>query len=629
VDLSIIWKFITDNWKVLIGSGGFIGSGGLWLLFQNYRKDRRKRLIPRSNNFPFEVISPSSNDVVKQLFGNNSSDDLADFKIPYQSRKSGRNVQQELKKTFLETNGLLILGEAGLGKTREAAELALNLNREGWTILKYNGQWLDEPSSFPEKLENNRKKLLFFIDDLHRLVYRREFVPGAEDNLHLPLKIPFQERLIKVLDFFQSHCDPENIRIIVIARHEDFVDPNQPNQPSNLRKLQLDKFPKLWQNFHQYDLPEPDDEAIIQLLTDIVPRVGINCSPEDYPRIAERNDRTFGNIIENVRKVKIHNWHLAPNTFSQTLDETWYRRYQGVIKRYPVACYIYRAIELLQKVGVELDRVTVAATALMLANGNIFTNLRKRLKIALAFKDLIKNERILEPRDGQINPKEDSIEVKKYIPSLLKLLTKLTTNQPFQMLNSMFNFANTLDDLGYTQEAINVYKQILQYEPNEHESLNNLGRLHISLREYQEAMNSYERAIGIQPNKYQSWDGRGIALIKLGNYQEAIKSFDEAISIQPDDWQTFYNRGNAWYYLQKYENAIADWQRAGELNPDLARAFYNQACGYALLNDINQALENLQKAINLNSDKYQEKAIKEEDFANIRSDQQFLFLINS
>ncbi|MEO1353381.1 MAG: ATP-binding protein, partial [Cyanobacteria bacterium J06635_15] len=331
-DLQTLWEFLQDNWNLLAGVATTLVAiaTGTTALFRRYRQHRRRQLIAGIDAFPFEVLQPYSKNVLSrllresQVIARDLNEPLADFNIPYQTRRNNRNTRQELENALEETGWLLILGSAGLGKTREASELAKLLNNEGWTIFKYlEGEWLDIPASFPSDI-CDRRKLLFFIDNLHRITYRgrkREFAPGAE-NPSQPLKVPFQERLLDVLRYFEDECDSDQIRIIAISRNEIF--PDSPDSPSNLEKLELDNFSQLWERFRQYTLPEPDDSAIIQLLTDTVPKAGIQSKPEDYPLIAQRNDNTFNNIIENLKTIRGRNWCLSADTFLETQHGTWY-----------------------------------------------------------------------------------------------------------------------------------------------------------------------------------------------------------------------------------------------------------------------------------------------------------------
>jgi hypothetical protein len=185
--LGLIGVGIGAFWKQISGAIAW-GRGAL--------KKRRSGNVP-DGKFPFEVIKPHSDEVLKRLMPKSSMPDspLADANIPYQMRRNGLNVRREVEKILDERRWVLILGRTGLGKTREAAELAQQLNREGWTILHLSGQeWLDVPIQFPLDEIGTQRKLLFFLDGLNQMIVRgqNQIAPKAlEDELHA-LRVPFQ-----------------------------------------------------------------------------------------------------------------------------------------------------------------------------------------------------------------------------------------------------------------------------------------------------------------------------------------------------------------------------------------------------------------------------------------------------
>ena len=633
--LQALWQLIQTNWQILkgIGTAGSTASKWIW----SYRTRRRQRLLASSSDsFPFEVIKPYRNDVLPRLFqdtqtGNyGHNNPLADFRIPYQSRCSNCNITDELEDALEETGRLLLKGSAGIGKTREAAELAKFLNNRGWTILKYKeGEWLDIPVSFPHNV-CGRQKLLFFMDNLHRVTYRgrtREFSPGAE-NPSFPLKIPFQDRLLQFLQYFEDECDADQIRVVAITRNETLSD--SPDRPSSWEKLEINKFPQLWRSFQQYELPEPEAQAIVQLLDKLVPLIGITSKPEDYRLIAQRNDNTFNNIIDNIQNILGRGKSLSADTFLETQSRTWHGRYRRIVKQYPLAKHIYDAVELLQVANIALESFVVVPTASMLSSTTGVAQWWRQQKMRSILKMLIQSENILEPRDGQIEARKRKVSIGDHIPKLLDLALNLSEQYPAKMSSSLFSFANALDDLGYKDEAIVAYRKLTcDIKPNFHEAWHNLGISLFSIKKDKEAIDSYRKAVELKPDKYKAWDAMGIAYGRQREYSKAVAAYSAAIKINPDDWQTLYNRGNASYYLEQYGSALADWQKASELNPELSQAFYNQACVYGRIENVQKALETLEKAIAINPKRYKELAKKDIDqyFSSIESERRFQDLV--
>ena len=119
--LADIQKFLVDHWELLAAVFAIAGASGLigWLIQwrKAQRQQHRQRRIP-SGGFPFEVIPPHSQAVLKQLMPNrgvNDTDPLADFNIPYLDRQRGKSVRRELDLAFDEQTWVIILGRTGLG----------------------------------------------------------------------------------------------------------------------------------------------------------------------------------------------------------------------------------------------------------------------------------------------------------------------------------------------------------------------------------------------------------------------------------------------------------------------------------------------------------------------------------
>lgn len=204
--IETILNFIADHKD---GLGWFFGTGIVvagakwgW----SYLNRRRELRIP-GNTFPFDVIPPRSPEILQLLMGGDEKNPLADFNIPYQIRREGESTRRELEMLLEERRWVVVIGPTGLGKTREAAELAKTYSNEGWTVLKLTDRdWLDVPLKFPTDKVGDRKKLLFFIDNLNSWIYRsreREFAPRATEPFQ-PLRVHLLERLLRRLEFYED-----------------------------------------------------------------------------------------------------------------------------------------------------------------------------------------------------------------------------------------------------------------------------------------------------------------------------------------------------------------------------------------------------------------------------------------
>jgi hypothetical protein len=229
-----ILTFINDNKDALgwlFGSGVVLAVlGGIYRLIVWFIKEYRLRRIRTNENFPFKIIPPNSI-VAKEILGGADDDPLADRNIPYQQRVQGRNTRRELEELIEDNRWILIVGRTGLGKTREAVQLAQSLNNEGWTILYLTREaWLDAPTKLPNSVPE--RKLLFFLDDLNRKCFssKAEIRPNAGESLTISIHEPFQSRLQRTLETFDTFCGKSEIRVIATARNEKISEFDEPHE---------------------------------------------------------------------------------------------------------------------------------------------------------------------------------------------------------------------------------------------------------------------------------------------------------------------------------------------------------------------------------------------------------------
>ncbi|TRU06814.1 MAG: tetratricopeptide repeat protein [Microcystis sp. Msp_OC_L_20101000_S702] len=569
-----------------------------------YREQKRKvRIIEPS--LPFTKIAPNSN-VIPIIYKRDEKDKspLADHNIIYQHRMADRNFTNELLQNLEENRWLIILGPTGIGKTREAAEVAQRLNHEGWTVLVLKlGEWLERPENKQLEAIGTDRKLLFFLDDLNSYMRRSLKIdqnPQAKDSPLAAINIPLQERLLKTLEAYENHCTrPEEVRVIATARDEK--EPELPGQPSEWDKLQWDKYPKLWNRFHLVELPSPEDGAIVELLQDTIPQTNIKAET-DYSSIAAYNDSTFRNVVENLVRLDNRQLPLNPANYQATLRGNWKKRYQDAIKRDTLAKYIYAAVDLLRQCNISLEPFIVEPTARFIAKGNMWQQLWYRWKIKQSLADLIARENILEPRDGQIEAKGKQVELNDYLRPLKQLIWQLFEEKPLEMLPSLAGFTLKLYELNRYRDALKGFNRLVSLLPQWEDGWFYRGNTFVYLEQYQEAIASWDRALEIKPDKHEAWNNRGVALGNLGRLEEAIASWDRALEIKPDDPDAWNNRGNALYNLGRLEEAIASWDRALEIKPDDPDAWYNRGVALGNLGRFEQAIASWDRALEIKPD---------------------------
>ncbi len=138
---------------------------------------------------------------------------------------------------------------------------------------------------------------------------------------------------------------------------------------------------------------------------------------------------------------------------------------------------------------------------------------------------------------------------------------------------------------GRLQAAEQIYRQILQAEPNDVDALHLLGVIAHQVGKLDEAVACYRRALVLKPDYVGALGNLGLALKNQGNLDEAVACYRRALVLRPGYVDAHNNLGNALKEQGKLNEAVACYQRALELKPDYAEAHNN--LGIALKNQGN------------------------------------------
>ncbi|WHH58845.1 tetratricopeptide repeat protein [Petroclostridium sp. X23] len=120
------------------------------------------------------------------------------------------------------------------------------------------------------------------------------------------------------------------------------------------------------------------------------------------------------------------------------------------------------------------------------------------------------------------------------------------------------------------QEAVEVYKKIIEEVPDDARAYNNLGCILNLLEDYDGAIINFNKAIEINPNNADFYYNKGGALYNMGQYEQAIQAFDKSIEIKPEDAVSYYNKGRALAGLGNCQESLSYFDKAALLEPQSA-----------------------------------------------------------
>ena len=154
-------------------------------------------------------------------------------------------------------------------------------------------------------------------------------------------------------------------------------------------------------------------------------------------------------------------------------------------------------------------------------------------------------------------------------------------------------------------EAIALYEQIIQIDPQSSEAYNNIGELYGSLNQLGKAMPYFLKAIELNPMMGVYYSNLALVFQCQGNVEEAIANYTKSIALQPS-WSAYNNRATLYNYRDEYPQAVADCTAAlkmkqlpGEICTK-AHLFATRAKAYIGMGEYRKALNDLNAGMALN-----------------------------
>lgn len=143
--------------------------------------------------------------------------------------------------------------------------------------------------------------------------------------------------------------------------------------------------------------------------------------------------------------------------------------------------------------------------------------------------------------------------------------------------DEFFNMAFNSSD---PRIQIELYKNVLEIEPNNYAALNNMAVAHNNLNEPSMAIEALNKALSINPNYFQAYANRAQAFNLQDKFEYALKDIENAINLNSKFEYAYAVQGNILTKQGKLEEAENVLNAAIELNENSAEAYYNRAFFY-------------------------------------------------
>jgi tetratricopeptide (TPR) repeat protein len=116
------------------------------------------------------------------------------------------------------------------------------------------------------------------------------------------------------------------------------------------------------------------------------------------------------------------------------------------------------------------------------------------------------------------------------------------------------------EDPSQQAQAITVYQQVLEIDPDHAAAHINLGTLHYNRQEFALAEKHYRRAIAVDPRYALAYFDLGNVLDETGRVTEAIQTYNTALQLAPTYADAHYNLALAYEKIKEPRKALKHWR---------------------------------------------------------------------
>ena len=130
---------------------------------------------------------------------------------------------------------------------------------------------------------------------------------------------------------------------------------------------------------------------------------------------------------------------------------------------------------------------------------------------------------------------------------------------------------------GEHEEAVELIGRAIENDPAAFPALNNLGLAYQALNKLDAARGCFEKALSLQPGYFEAHKNLAAVLQSQGDLDTAAIELRKVLSLRPDFVDAHYNLGNVYRQQRKLDEAATCYRSALSLNPELAAAHFSLA----------------------------------------------------
>lgn len=147
--------------------------------------------------------------------------------------------------------------------------------------------------------------------------------------------------------------------------------------------------------------------------------------------------------------------------------------------------------------------------------------------------------------------------------------------------------------------AENLFKSLLEKEPENIELLGELGGLYQKTGQDEDALALYQQILEIDDKNLMAMNSLGSIYRKLKRYRDSVAILEQGIIVDEHNIQLFYNLGFTYKEMEKYPGAIHCFEMVIAHNKDDVLAYNHLGSIYSLQGDFSKAIETLNRGVKI------------------------------
>lgn len=139
--------------------------------------------------------------------------------------------------------------------------------------------------------------------------------------------------------------------------------------------------------------------------------------------------------------------------------------------------------------------------------------------------------------------------------------------------NILYNLSNQNFKLGFYEDAINGFEEVLKLEEDNYSStdcLYNLAFSYMKAEKYDEAIQRFYGVTYLDDVNMDAWFNIAVCQYSMGNKKDSIQTFLHILKLVPDNYHVYYNLALIYMELEMYSKAVTYFKKYLDLPNKLA-----------------------------------------------------------